>query len=215
MPVGAAIAGGAGIIGSYLGAKEQSKASDRASAAQVQSAQMGIDEQRRQFDALQQLMSPFVNVGYSALTGQQDLMGLNGNQAQQNAINGISNSAEYQTYLNQGENALRQNASATGGLRGGNTQLALAQFSPQLLNQMITQRYANLGGLTTLGQNAAAGVGNAGMQTAGNIGNLYQAIGNANAGGAIMSGQAKANMYSGIGNGIGNFGAYLIGNGGF
>lgn len=207
MPVGAAIAGGAGIIGSYLGAKEQSKASDRASAAQVQSAQMGIDEQRRQFDALQQLMSPFVNVGYSALTGQQDLMGLNGNQAQQNAINGIQNSAEFQTYLNQGENALRQNASATGGLRGGNTQAALAQFSPQLLNQMITQKYANLGGLTALGQNAAAGVGNAGMQTAGNIGNLLQQSGAAQAGNYLAQGQANANMYGGIAKGIGGLGS--------
>ncbi len=208
MPVGAAIAGGAGIIGSYLGAKEQSKASDRASAAQVQSAQMGIDEQRRQFDALQQLMSPFVNVGYSALTGQQDLMGLNGNQAQQNAINGIQNSAEFQTYLNQGENALRQNASATGGLRGGNTQLALAQFSPQLLNQMITQRYSNLGGLTTLGQNAAAGVGNAGMQTAGNIGNLLQQSGAAQAGNYLAQGRANANMYGSMADAIGTFANY-------
>lgn len=207
MPVGAAIAGGAGIIGSYLGAKEQSKASDRASAAQVQSAQMGIDEQRRQFDALQQLMSPFVNVGYSALTGQQDLMGLNGNQAQQNAINGIQNSAEFQTYLNQGENALRQNASATGGLRGGNTQAALAQFSPQLLSQMINQKYANLGGLTALGQNAAAGVGNAGMQTAGSIGNLLQQSGAAQAGNYLAQGQANANMYGGIAKSIGGLGS--------
>jgi hypothetical protein len=207
MPVGAAIAGGAGIIGSYLGAKEQSKASDRASAAQVQSAQMGIDEQRRQFDALQQLMSPFVNVGYSALTGQQDLMGLNGNQAQQNAINGIQNSAEFQTYLNQGENALRQNASATGGLRGGNTQAALGQFSGQLLNQLFNQRYSNLGGLTALGQNAAAGVGNAGMQTAGNIGNLLQQSGAAQAGNYLAQGRANANMYGGIAKGIGGLGS--------
>lgn len=208
MPVGAAIAGGAGIIGSYLGAKEQSKASDRASAAQVQSAQMGIDEQRRQFDALQQLMSPFVNVGYSALTGQQDLMGLNGNQAQQNAINGIQNSAEFQTYLNQGENALRQNASATGGLRGGNTQAALAQFSPQLLSQMITQRYSNLGGLTALGQNAAAGVGNAGMQTAGNIGNLLQQSGAAQAGNYLQQGKLTAGMYGDIADSIGMLAKY-------
>lgn len=215
MPAAAVVAGGAGILGSYLGAKEQGKAADRASAAQERSAQMGIEEQRRQFDALQQLMSPFVNAGTGALGQQQALLGLSGNQAQQDAINNIANSSEFQTYLDQGQNAIRQNASATGGLRGGNTQAALAQFSPQLLNQMITQRYANLGGITALGQNAAAGVGNAGMQTAGNIGNLYQSIGNAQAGNAIMSGQAKSNLYSGIGSSLGNLGSYFMANGGF
>lgn len=207
MPVGAAVAGGVGILGSVLGSNAQAKAANNASNAQVQAAQLGVDEQRRQFDALQQLMQPFVNAGTGALTGQQDLLGLNGNEAQQNAINNISNSAEFQTYLDQGQNALRQNASATGGLRGGNTQLALAQFSPQLLNQMITQRYSNLGGLTSLGQNAAAGVGNAGMQSANNIGNLLQQSGSAQAGNYLAQGQANANMYGGIAKGLGGLGS--------
>lgn len=215
MPAAAIVAGGAGILGSYLGAKEQGKAADRASAAQERSAQMGIEEQRRQFDALQQLMSPFVNAGTGALGGQQALLGLSGNQAQQDAINNIANSSEFQTYLDQGQNAIRQNASATGGLRGGNTQAALAQFSPQLLNQMITQRYANLGGITALGQNAAAGVGNAGMQTAGNVGNLLQQSGAAQAGNYLAQGQAKANMYSGFASGIGNLAGLYMGQGGF
>ncbi|MCH7391814.1 hypothetical protein [Acinetobacter dispersus] len=207
MPAGAAIAGGAGILGSVLGSKEQSKAAGRASDAQVQSTQMAIDEQRRQSDELRKLMQPYLDSGYAALGGQQDLLGLNGMQAQQNAINGIQNSAEFQTYLDQGNNNLRQNASATGGLRGGNTQAALGQFSGQLLNQMINQHYANLGGLTALGQNSAAGVGNAGMQTAGNIGNLLQQSGAAQAGNYLAQGQANANMYGGIAKGIGGLGS--------
>lgn len=208
MPAAAVVAGGAGILGSYLGAKEQGKAADRASAAQERSAQMGIEEQRRQFDALQQLMSPFVNAGTGALGQQQALLGLSGNQAQQDAINNIANSSEFQTYLDQGQNAIRQNASATGGLRGGNTQAALAQFSPQLLNQMITQRYANLGGITALGQNAAAGVGNAGMQTAGNIGNLLQQSGAAQAGNYLQQGKLTAGMYGDIADSIGMLAKY-------
>lgn len=215
MPVGATIAGGAGILGSYLGSKEQSKAAGKAADAQVQAAQLGVDETRRQFDALQALMQPFVNAGTGALSGQQDLLGLNGADKQQAAIDAINNSQAMQTYMQQGENAILQNASATGGLRGGNTQSALSQFRPQLLNQLINQQYSNLGGLTALGQNAAAGVGNAGMQTAGNIGNLYQSIGNAQAGNAIMSGQAKSNLYSGIGSSLGNLGSYFMANGGF
>lgn len=215
MPMGAVIAGGAGLIGSIAGSRAQAKAADRASQAQENAAMAGIDETRRQFDALQELMKPFVNAGTGALSGQQDLLGLNGAEKQQAAINNIANSAEFQTYLDQGENSLRQNASATGGLRGGNMQAALAQFSPNLLNQMINQRFTNLGGLTALGQNAAAGVGNAGMQTAGNISNLLQQSGAAQAGGYLAKGQNTANMYSGLSGAIGNIAGMYLGKGGF
>lgn len=211
--VAAAVVGSA-VVGGVMSSQAQKKAAKSAASAQSESSQAGIDEQRRQFDAIQELMKPYVNAGTQGLSGQQDLLGLNGNQAQQNAINNISNSAEFQTYLNQGENAIRQNASATGGLRGGNTQAALSQFSPQLLNQMIEQRYSNLGGLTSLGQNAAAGVGNAGVQSANNISNLLQSVGQAQAGSALAQGQAKANMWNSVSSAIGNVGgAYLYKNG--
>lgn len=205
----------AAAVGAYSAnrsASAQKKAAGQASAAQEASSMAAIEEQRRQFDAMQQLMNPYVNAGSSALTAQQNLLGLNGNQAQQDAVNGISNSAEFQTYLNQGQNSILQNASATGGLRGGNTQAALSQFSPQLLNQMISQRYSNLGGITSLGQNAAAGVGNAGMQSANNIGNLLQSMGSAQAGNALAQGQASANAWSGMSNAVGNAaGLYMYG----
>ncbi|MDP7775910.1 hypothetical protein QWI49_12205 [Acinetobacter nosocomialis] len=215
MPVGAAIAGGAGILGSVLGSREQSKAAGKAADAQVQAAQLGIDESRRQFDALQASMLPFMNAGTGALSGQQDLLGLNGADKQQAAIDAINNSQAMQTYMQQGENAILQNASATGGLRGGNTQSALSQFRPQLLNQLINQQYSNLGGLTALGQNAAAGVGNAGMQTAGNISNLLQQSGAAQAGNYLAQGRNTANMYSGLAGAIGNIAGMYQGKGGF
>ena len=206
MSWGAVAAVGGSVLGGVMSSNSSKSAAGKASDAQIRAAEIATEEQRRQFDAIRELMNPFVNAGTQGLIGQQDLLGLNGNQAQQNAINNISNSAEFQTYLDQGQNALRQNASATGGLRGGNTQLALAQFSPQLLNQMITQRYSNLGGLASLGQNAAAGVGNAGMQSANNISSLMQQTGAAQAGNALAQGQANANMWSGLSNTIGTLG---------
>ncbi|AIL76273.1 hypothetical protein IX88_14015 [Acinetobacter baumannii] len=213
MPVAAVAAGsiGLGLISSNKAAKAQKNAANQAADAQIQSNQAAIDEQKRQFDAIQELMKPYVNAGTGALAGQQDLLGLNGSDKQQAAINNITNSAEFQTYLNQGENSLRQNASATGGLRGGNMQAALAQFSPNLLNQMLNQRFTNLGGLTSIGQNAAAGVGNAGMQSANNIGNLLQQSGAAQAGNALAQGQATANQWAGIGNLVGQLGGAFIG----
>lgn len=204
MPVAAVV--GAGLVGSVLSSRSQSKAARSASDAQIQASEMGVEEQRRQFDAVQKLLKPYADAGLSGLTGQQNLLGINGTKAQQAAINNINNSAEMQTYLQQGENAILQNASATGGLRGGNTQAALAQFRPQLLNQLINQRYQNLAGMTALGQNAAAGTGNAGMQTASNISNLYQQSGAAQAGAALAKGQASANMWNGLTGAIGQIG---------
>ncbi|WP_288384600.1 hypothetical protein [uncultured Acinetobacter sp.] len=202
MPVAAVAA--ATVVGGVLSSRAQSKAASSAAQAQTEASQAAIDEQRRQFDAVQELMKPYVNAGTQGLSGQSDLLGLNGADKQQAAIDAINNSAAMKTYVQQGENALLQNASATGGLRGGNTQSALAQFRPQLLNQLVNQQYQNLGGLTSIGQNAAAGVGNAGMQTANNIGNLLGSIGQAQAGNALAQGQASANMWNSVTGALGN-----------
>lgn len=220
MPVAAAAIGvGASIYSSRKSAKAQQQAAGQASAAQERASQAAIDEQKRQFDEIQKLLKPYVQAGTGAIGQQQALLGLGGNQAQQQAIQGIANSPEMQAYVRQGENALLQNAAATGGLRGGNIQGALAQFRPQLLNQLVNQRFQNLGGLTSIGQASAAGVGNAGMQSASNIGNLLQQQGAAQAGNALAQGQASAQKWSNIGAGVsqlaGLAGGFLGGGGKF
>jgi len=155
---------------SLIGGAMQANTAEDASAAQSESAQAGIDEQRRQFEAIQ--------------SGPQ-----------------------FQAMTQQGENAILQNASATGGLRGGNVQGALAQFRPQLLNQLIEQQYGRLGGLTSIGQNAAAGVGNAGMATGNSITNLLAQQGAAQAGGALGQAAGFGNALGGIGQGVGLYSA--------
>jgi hypothetical protein len=189
--VAVAVAGGT-LVGGYMSSKSQKDASNTAANAQTQASQLGIEEQRRQFDQVQQLLSPFVNAGTGALGGQQDLLGVNGAGAQQAAIGGIQNSAQYQALSQSGQDAILANASATGGLRGGNVQAALGQFQPQLLTQLIEQQYGRLGGLTSLGQNAAAGVGNAGMQTGNQVTQLLGQQGAAQAGAALANGKADS-----------------------
>lgn len=143
-------------------------------AANIQgdAAQAGIDETRRQFEAMQELLSPYVQAGTQSLTAQQDLAGLNGPEAQAAALQGISSSPEMLALTQQGENAILQQGSATGGLRGGNVQGALAQFRPQALSSLINQQYSRLGGITQMGQASAAGVGAAGMQTGAQVADL-------------------------------------------
>jgi hypothetical protein len=144
----------------------------------------------------------------------QGLAGLRGNAEQQAAIDQIKQGAQFQELARQGEQGILQNASATGGLRGGNVQAALAQFRPALLNQLIESQYGKLAGLTSLGstsaenllrlgQASAAGVGAAGQASAQNIGNLYAAQGQAQAAGTIGQANAIAQGGAGITNAIG------------
>lgn len=201
----AAIVGAAAVAGGIYSSSQQAGAAEDAANAQTASAASGIAEQHRQFDAVQKLLMPYANAGAGALTGQQDLIGLNGNGAQQTAIDALKNGPQFQSMLAAGNNNILQNASATGGLRGGNTQAAIAQFSPQLLNQIIDQQYTRLGGLTTLGQNSAAGVGNAGMATGNSVTNLLQQQGAAQAGNALAQGRAQAGVANSITSGIGAY----------
>lgn len=122
-----------------------------------------------------------------------------GFDAQQQYISQLENSPMFQALARQGEQGILQNASATGGLRGGNVQGALAQFRPAMLNQQIQQQLANFSGIASLGQNAAAGVGNAGLQTGQNIAGLMQDSGQARAFGALGQGQALAGGLSALG----------------
>lgn len=198
-PITAAIAGGTSLIGGIMGNKAAKSAANTAAEAQTQASQASIEEARRQFDAIQAMLAPYTQAGTGSLSAQQALLGLSGQSAQQQAISGIESSPWMQSMTQQGENALLQNASATGGLRSGNLQAALAQFRPQLLNQAIQNQLTNLGGITSIGQNAAANTGNAGMQTSTNVINSLNQIGAANAGAALAKGQASANMWGGLG----------------
>ena len=189
-PITALVVGGTALVGSSM----QADAAGEAAGIQAGAAGAGIAEQRRQFDALQALLKPYTEAGLPALEQQQAFLGLRGPEAERAAIERISGGERFQELTRQGEEALLQRASATGGLRGGNIQGALAQFRPQVLNSLIEEQYGRLGGMTTLGQRSAAGVGAAGMETGVNVANLLGQQGAAQAGGVL--GEAKA--YGGL-----------------
>jgi hypothetical protein len=193
-----------GLIGSSVASGVvQSNAQKRASATQAASAQQGIDEQRRQFDAIQKLLSPFVAGGTTAFGQQMALTGAAGVDAQRAALQAIEQGPEFAALAQQGENAILQNASATGGLRGGNVQGALAQFRPQILSGLIEQQYNRLGGLATTGVNAATNQATFGQTTGTNVANLLAQQGAARAGGTLASAQTWGNLLGSGGMAIG------------
>jgi hypothetical protein len=233
-----------GTGASIYSASKSSSAAKSAAQTQAQAQGQAVDEQRRQFDAIRELLKPYVEAGKTDLTqpyigagpgalqAMQGLAGLRGAGEQQAAIEQIKQGAQYQELARQGEEAILQNAAATGGLRGGNVQAALSQFRPALLNQLIESQYGKLAGLTSLGstsaenllrlgQASAAGTAAAGQQSAQNIGNLMVGQGQALAAGQIGAAQAQAQglgaISGNIGSGIQNYMLYnaLQGTGGF
>lgn len=129
-----------------------------------------------QQDYVKSLFDPYSQGGSNAFQAQQNLLGLGGNDAQSAAISQINNSPYMQELMRQGENSLLQNSAATGGLRGGNIQGALSQFRPGMLNQLIQQQYANLGGLSSMGYNANSQLGQYGQQSTAMLGEAQQHV---------------------------------------
>jgi hypothetical protein len=194
----------------YFASRAQSRAADQAAGAEIQGTAMSVEEQRRQFDEVQKLLKPYIEAGTGALGAQQGLIGLKGDEAQAAAIEDLKSSPEFAAMVGEGENAILQNASATGGLRGGNTQLALSRFRPSVLSQLIQQQYERLGGLTSVGQASATGQAAAAQQTGANVSSLFQNQGTALANAALAKGNAQAQFIGGVGGTAGTLGTLKL-----
>jgi hypothetical protein len=121
---------------------------------------------------------------------------------------GFLNSPDYKAALQQGQAAIDSDAAAKGGLfGGGHTKDAIA-FGSGLASQYLGNYRNSLFNQASAGQNAAAGLGGIGAQSANAIGNYYGNIGTAQANAATNS----ANAYSNGLNSLAQIGGYYFGN---
>lgn len=135
--------GAAAVVGSAM---IQSNAADKAG-----------DAQHAAGERAGALLAPWADMGVRASTAQGELVGLSGPEAQQAAIDRLKGGAEFGSLKKAGEDAILQNASATGGLRGGNVNAALSQYDQSLLTKLINEQYTRLGGISAQGINAVNG----------------------------------------------------------
>lgn len=199
------ILAGASVVSGVIGARSSRKAAGAASASQTAAAELGIEEQRRNFAEIKQLLAPYSAAGQQAIGAQGALAGLGGNDAMAAAVNQIQMGPQFQALAQQGENAILQNASATGGLRGGNTNAALARFRPELLSQLIEQQYQRLGGIAGQGLQAGGLLANAGTGAANAVTQLRDNQGAAQAGNALARGNVSNKLIGGIGRTLGRY----------
>lgn len=139
-----------------------------AGSAMAQQAQLAPYQQAGQ----QQLdnMQNYAQAGQNALTQQQALLGLSG----QDAMNKAYNENPAQAFARQQqEQALLRNSAATGGLRGSGVQRELAELTSGLTNQNIQNQLSQLGVLSGRGQQATTGMYNQGYDASQGMANIY------------------------------------------
>jgi hypothetical protein len=208
--VAAAIAASAvaGVASSAISANgAKSAASDQANAADS-AAQM----QFQQFQELQQNLSPYMQLGTNSIPQLQGQLGQLGNM--NFSFNPTEQQLEqtpgYQFTLNQGLNTVNNQLASKGLNLSGAQAKGIAGYTTGLADQTYQQQYQNalqnfqtnygvqsdqynrLSGLVGLGQNAAAGVGNAGLQTANTAGQFLTSGANASAAGTIGAADAAS-----------------------
>jgi hypothetical protein len=212
MPLGWII--GASVGGSLLSGILGANASEQAASEQVAAEQQAEQLQYKMFQQVQAEEQPFIGAGTNALPYLERGLGIGGgNTSGTGSLNApftladFHQSPGYNFQLQQGENAIENTASATGGVSGGNTLKQLTNYGQGVANQDYwnaynayvarqNQQFGQLDTLVTGGQNAAANLGTFSGNAASNISNNIVGAGNAQAAGTI--GAASA-----IGGGIG------------
>lgn len=151
--------------GDFMGAQssaESIKSSERL-------GQQSLAMQQDWMDYLKQQYEPFSEVATEALGLQRSLSGLGGEEEKQAMLAGIESDPFYQAKLKAGEESILRQQSATGGLRSGSTQSALASQNQMLLGSEIDKRYNQFAGLSGQGMQGSQALSGFGGQTLGEM----------------------------------------------
>jgi hypothetical protein len=188
-------------VGALFGTKQQADASNLAARQQA-------DSQAQGYAQLQQNLNPYANFGASAMPNLMQKLGLGGQGGGfQFNPQDYANTPAYQFILGQGLKNTNNALSSQGLLGSGAQAKAISDYTTGLANTTYSDQFKNalagfqgnvnpLISLLTLGQNAAAGVGTGGYNSAVNAGNAI-------AQGTIGSGAQSANTLNGL-MGLGN-----------
>jgi hypothetical protein len=180
-----------GLVDDITGVEGAQDSARDAARLQAASSDRGIAENRRQFDITQGNLKPFRDAGVGALEQQQALMGLSGNEAQEQAYNQFNESPGQRFLRQRQEKALLANASAIGGLGGGNVRTALQQQAVGFAQQDFDNQFSRLGQIAGQGQAATNTMGQFGAQNAANIAQMDKSGSEARASGILGAAQAE------------------------
>jgi hypothetical protein len=179
-------------------------AASGAAGAQSEAIQKAMEEIKKEFGVTEEQFAPFLQAATGgegvtgALTRQQEFLGLRGPEAQQAAFTGFMESPGQAFLRQRGEQSLLRNASAMGGLGGGNIRQALQEQGIGFAAQQQSELQDRLAGMTGLGFQATQGLGGLRSQKAANIGQMLTGQGQARASGILGEQQGKASTASNL-----------------
>lgn len=147
---------------------------------------------------------PYIQAGDKANTALQGFLGLGGDPAaSQAALNNYLNSTGYQFNLQQGEEAAKQNAAASGQLDSGATLKALDQYGTGLADEYGQQYEGDLQGVVGTGAGAANALAGQGQSYANAVSSNNNSAATAT-GNAALAGSSSVNSL--IGNALSAYG---------
>lgn len=160
------------FLGNLFSGSSNRKAIQQASDAANAGLQKGIDQLNSQQATNKDTLSPYTTAGGGATDLIADMLGVNGADAQAQAIAHIKDSPLFSSQYDTGVNTILQNASATGGLRGGTTNSNLAGFGSQLFGDVYQNQLSDLFNLSGEGLSAADSLVGSGNETSSLIAQL-------------------------------------------
>ncbi len=180
-----------------LGGSAQKKASKKSAAAMIEAMNRGIDTQNAFQQQTRSDYMPYTTAGASAVDQLNQFT--NGGMSADALSARVMADPLYGAVYNNGEEALLQNAAATGGLRGGNTQRGLADFGADTMAKVYQQIFANLGNVANLGLGAQGAVTGVGQNTANGVTSLLGQQGQTRAQDYLTRGGISAKMFNSAG----------------
>lgn len=206
MPVGDIIGGVLGLGGALIGS---SSAGD-AAAAQTAAANTAAQTQLQMYNQTRSDLAPFMSAGSNAFSQLANIFGFGSSKSNASSPNpGLATSLlaqfpGYQFGLDQGTQALDRSAAAKGIVLSG-AQLKDAQtYGQNYAMQQAWQPYiSELNSAAGLGENAAAGAGNAGTAAAAGAASSQLAAGQSIASGDVSQGNIWQSALGKIGSSFG------------
>ncbi len=201
--------GGAGLIagGAIGGALISGAAGQSAASTQANAANQATNAQMAMFNKTQGNLQPFVNFGNGALGTYNALLGLGGGTGAGGAPNtqammtALSNTPGFQFTNYWGQQGVQNSMAARGLGSSGAALKAAGNYATGLASQNYQNILGDYASAAGLGENAAAGLGNAATATGQGIAGTLQNAGAASAAGINSMG-------AGINNALLSAGAY-------
>lgn len=220
MPIIGLVAAGLGAAGSIASGIIGSQASSHAAETQATAAKDAQNTQLQMYQQTRSDLSPFMTAGSGALSQLANIFGFGpGGTGQPNASAATSQLTQFPGYqfgLDQGVQALDRSAASKGLILSGAQLKDAQQFGTGYAQQQAWAPYiSELNSISGQGENAAAGVGSAGVTTGQGVAQSQLAQGQASAAGTVAGANQLTSAISGLtGSGPGSISNLLSSYGG-